>query len=116
MAPSPSSERFWLSLKSEAFPSRLVPLGLDAMRSLLTVYVGWFNEHRPHQGIDGDTPLERASGCAPARNAARFEPRARYPDPGDGSIIAARPAALTLRLVRTVGARHLPVVSVDAAA
>lgn len=93
-------ERFWRSLKAEAFPSRMVPLGLDAVRALLLAYVGWFNEHRPHQGLAGSTPLERATGVVPAKDLPRLEPRARYPDRGDGSIREPRPKELLCGVAR----------------
>jgi transposase InsO family protein len=51
-------ERFIKSLKDEWLRRMIVPLRLEAMRSELSAYTSWFNEHRPHQGLDGCTPRE----------------------------------------------------------
>ena len=49
------------------------------------------------------------------RQAARLEPRARYPDTGVAKLRKRRPKNLRLRLARPEGAPHLPVVRLDAA-
>jgi len=108
-------ERFWRSLKAEAFGPRLVPMGTPEMRTQLSGYVAWYNAERPHQGLDGITPFERVSGKLPAKDRPRLEPRARYPDNGVVKLRKRRPKALRLRLVRPEGASHLPVVRLDAA-
>jgi transposase InsO family protein len=108
-------ERFWRSLKAEAFGPRLVPMGTPEMRTLLSGYVAWYNAERPHQGLDGVTPLERATRKPPAKDRPRLEPRARYPDNGVVKLRKRRPKNLRLRLVRPEGAPHLPIVRLDAA-
>ena len=42
---------------------------LDAMQRELSLYKRWFERHRPHQGLDGRTPLEVADGANQGRPA-----------------------------------------------
>jgi hypothetical protein len=49
------------------------------MRRELTVYLAWFNEHRPSQALGGRTPNEVYTGQPPANAALRFEPRTMWP-------------------------------------
>jgi hypothetical protein len=51
-------ERFIKSLKDEWLRRLIIPLRVEAMRKELSVYTCWFNEHRPHQALDGCTPRE----------------------------------------------------------
>ena len=72
-------ERFIKSLEEEWLRRLIIPLRLDAMRSDLSVYMSWFNEHRPHQSLEGRTPREVYYHLAPANAARRFEPREKWP-------------------------------------
>ncbi len=72
-------ERFIKSLKKEWLRRLIIPLRLEVMRADLTVYTSWFNEHRPHQALEGRTPLEVYHHLAPASAARRFVPRANWP-------------------------------------
>jgi transposase InsO family protein len=108
-------ERFILTMKLELLrPALLVPFPIALMQSLLDTYALWYNEHRPHQGLGGDTPNERASGGVAARTQPRVEPRTTYPVPTDGSVKA---RVLDLRLVvrRSTAAKQLVVVELNAA-
>jgi putative transposase len=108
-------ERFILSLKNELLrPAVLVPFPIGDMQRLLDAYLVWYNENRPHQGLGGVTPNERALGGVPARKRPRLEPRARYPVPDDGSV-KARVAELRLVVTRAEVAKQLVVVELDAA-
>ena len=49
------------------------------MSAELSVYMSWFNEHRPHQALEGKTPLEVYHHLAAANAAPRFDPRASWP-------------------------------------
>ncbi|MHC5070902.1 MAG: DDE-type integrase/transposase/recombinase [Planctomycetota bacterium] len=72
-------ERFIRSMKAESTRCILVPLRLDAMREELSLYVSWYSEHRPHQGLNGMTPDEVYRGEASPSPGVRFEPRPRWP-------------------------------------
>ena len=51
-------ERFFLSLKDEWLRRILVPIDRDAMPRDVSLYLAWYAEHRPHQGLEGRTPKE----------------------------------------------------------
>ncbi len=55
-------ERFIRSMKAECARRILVPLRLDRMREELACYIIWYNEHRPHQALNGLTPLTLGEG------------------------------------------------------
>lgn len=106
-------ERFMRSMKSECTRHILVPLRLDAMREELACYVIWYNEHRPHQALDGMTPAEIYRGDEPPTPRGCFEPRPRWPMPVGRQQRASR-LHLTVRFLE--GRRHLPVVELAQAA
>jgi hypothetical protein len=72
-------ERCIRSLKEECLRRTLVPFRLEPLVAELELYVTWFNEHRPHQGLGGKTPNEVFAASAAARDGPRWEPRKRYP-------------------------------------
>ena len=114
-------ERFIRSMKAECTRRILVPLGLDAMRREIGLYVTWFNEYRPHSGVGGRTPLEVYRGSCPANEGARFEPRARWPrgNPCAGPaapIEGRRGVKLALAIHHVENRRHLPIVELKPAA
>ncbi len=51
-------ERFFLSLKDEWLRRIFVPLRREDLRREIILYLTWFAEFRPHQGLDGRTPNE----------------------------------------------------------
>jgi hypothetical protein len=67
-------ERFFLSLKDEWLRRILVPLNRDDMRREVGSYLDWFENHRPHQGLNGQTPREVYDGRAVVEKA---RPRAK---------------------------------------
>ena len=107
-------ERFIRSMKEECARRILVPLGLDAMREDLGCYATWYNEHRPHQGLDGLTPAEVHDGSAPPVQVVRFEPRSRWPLDGRSRSTRARRIHLTIKFME--GRAHLPIVQLTRAA
>ena len=50
-------ERFIGSLKSECMDVILVPIHEEAFRSELALFSDWYNRHRPHSVLRGQTPL-----------------------------------------------------------
>jgi transposase InsO family protein len=114
-------ERFIRSMKSECTRRITVPLRLASMRQELGCYATWYNQHRPHAGIEGCTPME-VYGELPAANAKpRYEPRPLWPR---NARCAGRTAPvkgkcgvrLTLTLMRFENRPHLPVVELRRAA
>lgn len=72
-APNANShaERYVLSCKRECL-NHLLIFGLDRLQHVVNCYTSYFNEHRPHQGIDNKIPVEynmnqRQSGCMPSK-------------------------------------------------
>jgi len=106
-------ERFIKSLKDEWLRRLIIPLRLEAMRKELSVYSSWFNEHRPHQALDGRTPLEAYKDLVPANEARRFEPRAKWPAHRDHAVSCVR---LTLSVTYHEGRRYLPIIELKQAA
>ena len=106
-------ERFIKSLQEEWLRCLIIPLRLDAMRADLSVYMSWFNEHRPHQALEGKTPMEVYHHLASVNAAPRFEPRTKWPMRG-------RRGATTVRTALVVtyhkGRRQLPIFELRQAA
>ncbi len=114
-------ERFIRSVKSECTRKIIVPFRLDEMRREVACYATWYNEHRPHSGLGGRTPLELYQGLSPANEAPRFEPRLLWPRKSRcagpaARITGRRGARLRLVLSRLDGRAHLPVVELRRAA
>ncbi len=107
-------ERFIRSMKAECTRQIKVPFRLDAMREELAYYMSWYNEHRPHQALNGLTPDEAYRGEASPNPYVRFEPRPRWPITGKGRSSRAGRLHLTIKFVE--GRRHLPVVELNQAA
>ena len=108
-------------MKSECTRRITVPFRLASMRHELGSYATWYNEHRPHMGIEGCTPTEVYRGLPAANATPRYEPRPLWPR----NAGCAGPTApvkgkcgvrLTLALSRFENRAHLPVVELRRAA
>ncbi len=114
-------ERFIRSLKRECLRVILVSLYEKAIHRELALFADWYNEHRPHSVLFGQTPAEVHRGVEPASQLARFEPRARLPR---GAPCAAPQVQVTgnsgviirLEVCYQAGRRHLPIVALKQAA
>ena len=106
-------ERFIKSLKDEWLRRLIIPLCLETMRHDLSAYTSWFNEHRPHQALDGCTPREIYEDRIPLNQARRFEPRAEWPADPDDAVSSGR---LTLSVTFHERRRHLPIIELKLAA
>jgi transposase InsO family protein len=104
-------ERFIRSLKQECTRCILVPMSLVAMRREVSSYTTWYNRHRPHAALNGNTPLELYRGRT--RRRRRLEPRPRWPYCGRRRKRGDR-FQLAVRYVE--GKQHLPVVELRRAA
>ena len=82
---------------------RYTALGRD-----LAAWVEWYHEHRPHQGLGGQTPADVRDGRVPASDGVNIPTRVRDgPSPVSG---------LELRIDFVRGKRHLPIVKLKRAA
>jgi len=106
-------ERFLRTLKEECTRRTGVPLRRDDMRRELICHLGWYNEHRPHEYLDGRTPNE-AYHDRPAGNlASRAEPSAVWPVTASCAtphvpIRGARGELLRLVVEQHAARKHLP--------
>ena len=108
-------ERFIRSLKAECTRRLLVPMQRRMFRKELSLYAEWYNEHRPHQTLDGRTPSEVYFDRPAANEAPRFEPRPRWPKGSPCASPQAPPlgepgVALQLVVSHHGGRKHLPVI------
>ncbi len=111
-------ERFMRTMKDECFRKILVPLSLDAIVRELSLYVFWYNQHRPHASLGGATPAEVRDGRLPARSCPPLEVRGRYPLPRGQPAPLCRRSSAPLELVVTYldGRQHLPLIQLSDAA
>ena len=72
-------ERFIRTLKDDYLRKILIPYRMDSMRSEMTMFINWYNAFRPHETLDGATPIERYENSTPAIQAPRYEPRRKWP-------------------------------------
>ena len=114
-------ERFIRSLKRECLRVILVPLREQAILGELELFADWYNNHRPHSALFGQTPTEPYRGVDPASQLPRFEPRTRWPRGAPCSSpqasVAGEPGAIVrLEVTYQANRRHLPTVSLKRAA
>ena len=111
-------ERFIGSLKSECMDVILVPIREEAFRRELSLFSDWYNRHRPHPALGGQTPAEIHHGMKPAGQRSRFEPRTRMPIGASPKAPASgeRGAIIRLEVSHHSGRRHLPIVALKRAA
>jgi len=72
-------ERFIRTLKDRYLRKILIPYNSKQMRSEMTVFIQWYNRHRPHESLEGATPIERYEDSTPANQLPRYEPRRKWP-------------------------------------
>ncbi len=114
-------ERAIRTLKTECTRRIAVSQRRRDFRNELTLFVTWYNEHRPHTWLDGRTPNEVYFGRRPANRKPRIEPRRRWPRASPcaapRTLVAGQPGdRFEWRLAFHAGRRHLPVVSLKRAA
>jgi len=63
-------ERFWQTLK-KWLRARPAPAALDELNALLAQFRDFYNHHRPHKALRGDTPAEAFHASAKARPTDR---------------------------------------------
>ena len=72
-------ERFIRTFKDTYLRKILIPYNKKQMRSEMTVFIQWYNRHRPHESLDGATPIERYEDSTLANQMPRYEPRTKWP-------------------------------------
>jgi hypothetical protein len=111
-------ERVIGTLKRAGLRRILIPYLIDEMQREVALLVGWSNEHRPHQALDGATPDEVYEQRLPANRSPRIEPRPHWPRPSPcaapRTLVARQPGDQRKLVVE--GRRHLPVMSLRRAA
>ena len=114
-------ERLIKTIKDECTRRIMVPYRREACRRELLSFVDWYNGHRPHTSLNGNTPNEVFFGRRPANRRPRVEPRKRWPR----ASRCARPQTLVagqsgdrfnVRVEFRTGRRHLPTLSLRCAA
>ena len=114
-------ERFIRTMKDEGTRRVLVPQRLSGFREVISHFFAWYNGHRPHAALGGNTPAEAYFGLRPANRRPRIEPRANWPRrspcAGPPTLIAGQPGdRFTLVVHFHGGQRHLPIISLKRAA
>lgn len=99
----------------------LIPLTHVAFRREFNHIVRWYNESRPHDTLQGQTPNEWYFGRFPTCRKLRHEPRSRWPRgspcAGPWALVRGKPGAkLELQVALQGRHKHLPIVSLRRAA
>ena len=114
-------ERLIRTMKNEGTRKILVPFSRSEFRRELSLFVDWYNCHRPHATLDSRTPDEVYHDLPAACLAPRFEPRRKWPRESP----CAAPAApvkdrggrcMGLKVSYLSGRKHLPIVELNRAA
>jgi putative transposase len=115
-------ERLILTLKQNLAWLTLVPLRREAFQAEVNRLVLWYNKHRPHMTLAGNTPDEvyDRQRC-PANRQPRFEPRLgwprRSPCASPVTLVKGKPGArLEFQVLIDGGRRHLPIMILKRAA
>ena len=115
------SDRSFLSLKNECTRVIFVPFRSESFRRELTWHADWYNQHRPHTGLNGKTPNEVYRDLQPARERPRLEPRKRWPRTAacaspQAPVAGNRGAVIRLDVHYYAGRKHPPIVALRRAA
>jgi len=99
----------------------LIPYRIAAFEHELTLYMDWYNGHRPHCCFGGSTPEEAYHHRRPANCVPRFEPRPRWPRrsrcAAPQALIRGQPGVRLDLSVQFLAKRpHLPAVTLKRAA
>jgi putative transposase len=114
-------ERLMRTMKSEALRRILVSLDRRSFHREVSLFVEWYNGHRPHSTLQAAAPNEIYFERLPRSRAPRFEPRRRWPrgSPCAGPaapVCGSRGQPLKLVVTHLAGRRHLPIVELKKAA
>ena len=109
-------ERAILTIKTLLAMLPIVALSPAKFRHELDLLVEWYNEHRPHTTLRGQTPNDRYFHRFPANRRPRWEPRERWPRGSPcalpWAIVKGKPGVqLDLHVAYHGRRKHLPIVS-----
>jgi putative transposase len=96
------TERSIKSLKDECTRQISIPLNFEEMRRELALYFTWYNEFRPHEYLDGRTPLE-VYNHSPPKECFKLIHASEVPE-------------MKLKISYLEGRKHLPVIELKKAA
>ena len=96
----------------------LVPIQEEAFCRELALFSDWYNWHRPHSALGGQTPAEIHHGMKPAGQRSRLKPRARWSasDSPKAHAPGERGDTFRLEVSHHSGKKHLPIVALKRAA
>jgi putative transposase len=114
-------ERFIRTLKESLRRLVLLPLRREAFRRELQFIAEWYNEFRPHSGLNGKTPNEVYYRRFPACRKPRYESRKKWPRgspcAGPWALVRGKPGVkLELQVEYLAGRKHLPIATLKRAA
>jgi hypothetical protein len=113
-------ERFIRTLKQECVRRIIIPLTTEAFERELLTYALWYNEHRPHQSLQGRTPNEVYESRFPARDMPHIEvrrmPKGKHSDTAVVERLTEKAPRLRLVVKHFENRRHLPIVELERAA
>ena len=95
-------ERLIRSIKNECTRRIVVPLSEEGIRKETTLYINWYNQHRPHQALRGRIPMDVYFGIGD--ELLCFETRGEDAN------------SIRLVVTRLDNRRHLPIVELKRAA
>jgi len=110
-------ERFIRTMKAECTRRLLlVPLRKESFRRELDFFALWYNEHRPHEWLDGRTPNEAYFDRPPTNRSSRWEPRSRWPRGSPCAkprvLVKGQPGArVELAVTFHESRKHLPIIT-----
>jgi putative transposase len=109
-------ERFIKTLKDEGTRRFVLPLDSRSAKRELSLILEWYNTHRPHMTLAGQTPNEVFYGDAPASRRPRVEPRSQWPRGSPCAkpqvLVAGKPGdGFHLDLSYYQNRKHLPIVT-----
>ena len=112
-------ERAWQTIN--ALRPGLVPIRRQQMCRDLSWLLDWYNRHRPHTTLGGQTPDEVYSQAFPANRRPRLEPRLGWPRPSACAkpqvLVAGQPGAkFSIEIEHFHGNVNLPIVRLRRAA
>ncbi len=115
------TERLILTLKQNLAWLSLIPLRRRVFLRQILELVEWYNGHRPHMSLGGQTPQEVYRRQPPANRQPRFEPRPHWPRPSPCAkpvtLVKGKPGVrLEMEVTFHSGQRHLPIVTLRHAA